>query len=93
MISFPFLYMSTLIRYGVDGSAIIIKRETRSGELITPDYTASTAVIFEFTPEGSTQPIQLVARVQKIGSMLSEGKTVKIRYARSNPRIVKFEGE
>lgn len=85
-----------LYQSGVDGEAVILKREKRSQTLITPDFntiTTSTYVTFEFTPQGSSSPLQLEAEGGKFSSKLKEGKTAKIRYAASNPRIVKFIGE
>lgn len=96
IIGIPAVYAIILAQSGMDGTATILEKEKRSGTLITPDYntrTTSTYVIFEFTPQGSSTPLQLEADVTKIGSKLSEGKTVKIHYAKSNPRIVKFAGE
>ena len=90
-ISFPFMYMGILIRTGVDGTAKIIAAEEREGTLLAPATAAY--VTFEFTPQGKSAPIQLTAKVTKIESKLQAGGTAKIRYAKSKPRVVKFDGE
>lgn len=92
----PAINALTLKRNGIDGTATIIKKEKRARTLITPDYnTVATAtyVTFEFIPQGASTPLRLEAQAGKISSKLREGKTAKIRYAASNPRIMKFDGE
>ena len=92
----PAIYAFILKQSGRDGTATIIKKEKRSRTLITADYnTISTSnyVTFEFVPQGTSTPIRIEAEVGKVSSKLTEGKTAKIRYAASNPRIVKFIGE
>jgi hypothetical protein len=91
MISFPFMHMGTLVRTGVDETAKIITVEEREGTLLAPATT--TLVTFEFTPQGKLAPIQLTAKVTKIEAKLQAGGAAKIRYAKTNPRIVKFDGE
>ncbi len=81
---------------GVETTAVIVKKEKRGRWLMTSDASVrmlDSYVAFEFTPENSSAPLRLEAEVGKIYSRLSEGKAVKIRYAKSNPRIVKFIGE
>jgi hypothetical protein len=81
---------------GVETTATIVKKEKRGRWLMTSDTSArmlDSYVTFEFTPANSSAPLRLEAEVGKIYSRLSEEKAVKIRYAKSNPRIVKFIGE
>lgn len=95
-VSFPIMYKSVLDRTGAEGTATILKKEKHSDALITPDYITSTTSIhitFEFTPEGRSAPLQLTAEVKRVTSTMQEGKTMKIVYAKSNPRIVKLPGE
>lgn len=91
MISFPFMYMGILARTGVDETAKIIAVEEQEGTLLMPAPT--TLITFEFAPQGALAPIQLTAQVTKVASQLLVGGMAKIRYAKSNPRIVKFDGE
>ena len=92
----PAINASRLKSHGIDGTAVILNKEKRSRTLITEQYNtlvAASYVTFEFTPQGASEPILLEAEVERIYSKLQEGKTAKIRYASSNPRIVKFIGE
>jgi len=78
--------------------ATVVKKEKRSrwiGTLEADNRTQVpfTAITFEFTPEGSTSALQIEAEVQKITPSMQEGKTMKIFYSRSNPRIIKLPGE
>lgn len=94
----PTMRAGVLKRDGVSGTASVVKREKRSrligtlepGNLMGVSFTVVT---FEFTPEGSTSPLQLEAEVKRVTASMQEGKTMKITYARSNPRIVKLPGE
>lgn len=92
----PAIYAVILASSGVDGTAAILNKEKRARTLITPQYRGSQTdsyVTFEFTPQGASTPIRLEAEVGKLYSKLQEGKSAKIRYAKSNPRILKFIGE
>jgi hypothetical protein len=91
MISFPFMHMGTLIRTGMDGTAKIIATEEQEETFLTP--ATATLITFEFTPQGTSTPIQLTAKVTGLEPKLQVGRMVKIRYAKTNPRIVKFDGE
>ena len=96
LIVLPAVYAFILKQNQIEGTAIIVKKEKLSRMAIGADYNyASTYNYFtiEFTPQGAPTPIQIGAEVVKISSRLTEGKTVKIVYAGSNPRIVKFVGE
>jgi hypothetical protein len=78
--------------------ATVVKKEKRSRWIGTlePDNRTQvpfTAITFEFTPEGSTSSLQIEADVQRITPSMQEGKTMKISYSRSNPRIIKLPGE
>ncbi len=92
----PALGALRLRRDGVEGTATILKKERRSRTLITPDYRMSASdgyVTFEFTPQGASAPLRLEAEPGRAFSKLAEGKTAKIRYAASDPRIVRFSNE
>lgn len=96
VIVIPAMYAIILSKNYILTEAIILKKEKRARTLRMPDYKMNVKdeyVIFEFTPEGSSSSIQLEAEVGKLYSKLKEGKQVEIFYAKSNPRIVKFEGE
>ncbi len=92
----PAIHGNTLSRTGVDGTAKILKKEKRERILITSTHNMAMQdawVIFEFTPEGAVTPLVLEAELSKGYGKLQEGKNAKIRYASSNPRIVRFEVE
>ena len=92
----PALNAFTLKQNGIDGTATIIRKELRARILITPDYRGinhARIITFEFIPQGTSASLRLEAEVEKVYSKLTEGKSAKIRYAASNPRIVKFIGE
>jgi hypothetical protein len=96
MLVVPAIYALILSQSGVEGIATIINKEKRARTLITPQYRGTQTdsyVTFEFTPQGASTPIRLEAEVGKLYSKLQEGKSAKIRYANSNPRILKFIGE
>jgi hypothetical protein len=92
----PAIHAQTLKQDGVDGTAVILSKGTRTRILHTAQYRAPVEddfVIFEFTPKGASAPLRLDAEVGKLHSRLAEGQSAKIRYAASNPRIVRFKGE
>jgi len=92
----PILYALLLSQSSIEEKASILRKEKRARTLMMPDYkmrTKDRVVTFEFTPQGSSEPIRLEAEVGSIYSKLSEGKTAKIKYAKANPRIVKFIDE
>jgi hypothetical protein len=96
VVALPVIYAIILSQNGVETTAAIIKKEKRGRWLMTSDSSVrmlDSYVTFEFTPANSSAPLRLEAEVGKVYTRLSEGKTAKIRYARSNPRIVKFIGE
>lgn len=96
VILIPTIYALLLSQNGIEGTATILKKEKRARTLMTPDYNMrvkDSIVTFEFTPGDSTQTIQLEAEVGPIYSKLSEGKNAKIKYVKSNPRLVKFIDE
>ena len=92
----PAIHGNTLNRTGVDGTAKILKKEKRERILITSTHNMTMQdawVSFEFTPEGAQVPLVLEAELSKGYGKLQEGKNAKIRYAATNPRIVRFEVE
>ncbi len=92
----PAINAAILKRSGVDGTARILKKEKRGRILFTATSNMAMSdswVTFEFTPQGAEAPLALEAEISKGYGKLQEGKTAKIRYAASNPRIVRFEGE
>lgn len=94
----PALRANALKQNGVHGSAVVVKKETRSKFIGTLEpenrMGVSVSVItFEFTPEGRTSPLRLEAEVKRVAASMQEGKTLKIAYAKNNPRIVKLPGE
>jgi hypothetical protein len=94
----PATRASTLKRNGINGTAIVTKKEKRSRWISTLEpnnriTTSAFVITFEFTPEGSKSSLQLEAEVPRVTTSMQEGKTMKIVYARNNPRIVKLPGE
>ena len=94
----PLIRASIIKRDAVNTIATVVKKEKRSRWIGTlePDNRTQvplTTITFEFTPEGSTSSLQIEAEVQKITPSMQEGKTMKISYSRSNPRIIKLPGE
>jgi hypothetical protein len=92
----PAIHARTLNQNAVDGTATILKKGERGRTLITPQYRTrveDSYIVFEFTPKGGSTSLRLEAEVGKLHSRLAEGQTAKIRYAASNPRIVRFKGE
>jgi len=92
----PTIHGNTLRKTGVDGTAKILKKEKRERILITSTHNMTMQdawVSFEFTPEGAQVPLVLEAELSKGYGKLQEGKNAKIRYAATNPRIVRFEVE
>lgn len=94
----PAARAAILKRDGIHGTAIVIKKEQRTRWLSTLEpsnriQVPTSVITFEFTPEGSTSPLQLEAEAQKVTASMQAGKTMKITYARTNPRIVKLPGE
>jgi hypothetical protein len=94
----PAIRASIIKQDAVNAVAIVVKKEKRSRWLGTlePDnrtQVSLTTITLEFTPEGSTSSLQIEAEVQKITPSMQEGKTMKISYSRSNPRIIKLPGE
>jgi len=95
-IGIPAVHANTLRRDGVDGTAKILKKEKRERILITPTHNMAMEdawVTFEFTPQGAEMALVLEAEISRGYGKLQEGKNAKIRYARGNPRIVRFEAE
>ncbi len=95
--SFQF-YRNKFTLTGINSTAVVIKKEQRQRWLSTLEpsnriQVPTTVITFEFTPEGATSPLQLEAEVQRVTASMQVGKTVKITYARANPRIVKLPGE
>lgn len=92
----PAIYALILKQKQIEGTATIVKKEKRSRTVYgsTSDFGSTyNYYTIEFTPQGASTPIQIGAEVGTIASRLTEGKTVKIVYASSNPRILKFAGE
>lgn len=90
-ISLPLIGLLMLKRIGVDTTARIITADAHAGTRLAP--TSATDVTFEFQPQGRSAPMQLTARVVAPDLKLQMGGLAKIRYAKTNPRIVKFDGE
>jgi hypothetical protein len=89
----PVLSALRLHRDGADGSATILKKEKRPRTFFTANYNmrlTDNYITFEFTPQGAATPLRLEAEIGRMPPNLAEGKTAKIRYSASNPRIVKF---
>jgi len=96
VIVIPAVYATILTNNNITTEATILERGKRPRTLLMSNSKMNVEdeyVIFEFTPEGLSSPIRLDAEVGKLYSKLKEGKQVKIMYAKSNPRIVKFIGE
>jgi hypothetical protein len=96
VIVIPAFHARTLKENGVDATALILQKGERERTLFTPQSRIGmidSYVVFEFTPKGETTPLRLEAEVGKLHSRLAEGQSAKIRYAASNPRIVRFKGE
>jgi hypothetical protein len=94
----PAIRAGVIRQDAVNAVATVIKKEKRSRWIGTlePDnqtQVSLTVITFEFTPEGSPSSLQIEAEVQKITSSMQEGKTMKISYSKSNPRIIKLPGE
>jgi hypothetical protein len=92
----PAFHARTLTHSGVDATAMILQKGERERTLITPQSRmrmTDSFIVFEFTPKDGLAPLRLEAEVGKLHSKLAEGQTAKIRYAASNPRIVRFKGE
>ena len=94
----PAARASELNREGISTTALVIKKEKRSRFIGTIDpnnrtQVSFTVITFEFAPEGANSPLRLEAEVAKVTPSMQEGKTMKIIYAKSNPRIVRLPGE
>ncbi len=94
----PAVRASVIRRDAINTVATVVKKEKRShwiGTLEPNNRTrvSRTVITFEFTPEGSTSPLLFEADVKRVTPSMQAGKTMKISYSRSNPRIIKLPGE
>jgi hypothetical protein len=94
----PAIRASILKQDAINTIATVLKKEKRSRWIGTIEpgnrsQVSFTTITFEFVPEGSTSPLQIEAEVQKVTPSMQEGKTMKISYSKSNPRIIRLPGE
>lgn len=92
----PLLRAIQLRQDGQQASALVLKTEKRSRLLIesnTTNILVDDYAVLEFTPQGANQPTQIDTWVGRVARKVKEGKTVKITYSLSNPRIFKIDGE